>query len=242
MRCTKSIRRDMLALLSTSSANVAPTASCLTMSSVCGTSSSRTENCGRRHALDEAARSCPAPRPRAARWSLPPPRRPRTARARPCRALRARARRRLRPRSRAARTDSRRPTRSRRAGPSVTVAEQLSVDEEPHLPGSDVLAVLHLRDDPDRAGQAGAAERRRDANAERRRSPRDRDAQRDSGARRAPLAFDARTVAANETQERGDALPRTAEQSQLYPIHHACELERGADCHAYGGASRSSTK
>ena len=49
------MRRDMLALLSTSSANVAPTASCLTTSSAWGIPSSSTVNCGRCQPLQEAA-------------------------------------------------------------------------------------------------------------------------------------------------------------------------------------------
>ena len=43
----------MLALLSISSANVAPTASCLTRSSICGTPSSSSENASRVNALHE---------------------------------------------------------------------------------------------------------------------------------------------------------------------------------------------
>ena len=58
VRCTKSIRRDMLELLSTISANVQPTASCRTMSSVCGVSFSSTANCaGGRPLTKRPARS-----------------------------------------------------------------------------------------------------------------------------------------------------------------------------------------
>ena len=53
-------------------------------------------------------------------------------------------------------------------------AEQLRIDVEADLPWQDVLWMLDLRDDPHRSGQAGAAERRRDANAERGLLARDR--------------------------------------------------------------------
>ena len=65
--------------------------------------------------------------------------------------------------------------RIRRA--SVTVPRSCSSTKNRTCPGSVVLRVPHLRDDADCAGQAGAAERRRDPDAERRLLARARAAQ-----------------------------------------------------------------
>ena len=53
-------------------------------------------------------------------------------------------------------------------------SEELRIDVEPDLPWQDVLLMLDLRDDPHRSGQAGATQRRGDANAERGLLARDR--------------------------------------------------------------------
>ena len=164
----------MLALLSTISANVHPTASCLTMSSVCGTSFSSTENCeGGRPLTNRPARSCTeasistlftsaaseisnGSRTTLSRASWPSASNTSTEISR--------------------RSNGLSSTHSvAYGGPVSDRAEQLLIDVEADLPRRSVVRLLDLRDDADRPGQAGAAERRRDAHAQRRLLARARD-------------------------------------------------------------------
>ena len=177
VRWTKSIRRDMLALLSTISANVAPTASCLTMSSFCGTSFSVTENCaGGMPLTKRPVLSCTEASMRTLFTS---------AASAISNGSRTTLSRRFMP-ERVGDFDRDLAALERilvdplgRVGRAVRdCAEQLSIDVEADLPWQDVLRMLDLRDDPDRSGQAGAAERRGDPDAERGLLARDRARQR----------------------------------------------------------------
>ena len=166
VRWTKSIRRDMLELLSTINANVAPTASCLTMSSFCGTSFSSDGELRWRDALEEAPglvlnRGLDEDAVHFRRFGdLERLENDLVLRFVPERVgdfhrdLAALERIVVDPLGRVGRA-----LRDR--------AEQLRIDVEAHLPWQDVLRMLDLRDDPHGSWQAGAAERRRDANAER---------------------------------------------------------------------------
>ena len=166
VRWTKSIRRDMLELLSTINANVAPTASCLTMSSFCGTSFSVTENCvGGMPLRKRPVLSCTEASMRtlftsAASEISNGSRTTLSVRFMPERVgdfhrdFAALERIVVHPLGRVGRA-------------LRDCSEELRIDVEPDLPRQDVLWMLDLRDDPHRSGQAGAPQRRGDPHAQR---------------------------------------------------------------------------